>query len=616
MTVCLTADGLHGTEEIFALSRRSAHLLLSRAEALGIPVQVREMEAREGKAPALRFFSEQMLRYERQTWTGDPAPIRLLLAQSPEEECEAAAARVLELVREQGCRWREIAVAVRGFESYRAQLESTFRQYGVPLFVTRRSEVLSRPVPALIGLAYEIAENGWELDDMLSYLRTGLLDLTEEESDLLAGYLFLWQLRGAAWERNTDWRQHPDGYGVAETEESREKLGRINELRQRVSRPLLNFAERSGLADTAEKQAAALAELLEELRLPEQLEKRARLLEAEDRLELAAEYSQLWELTVSALEQCAAILGDTEMDRETFGRLFLLMLSQYDIGLIPVALDRVNAGDFDRMRRRNIRHLIVLGCSDDRLPPAAEGGGVFSDEERERLQELSIDLGSGEGELWREFSLIYHCLTLPSESLCLIAPLRNTEGSPVEPAYVYHRAGAIFGLTPETVCAADLRLSARNPALSMAATALRGVEHLGSGAQLKTMQMLADPANYDYFMDLGIPGLEDVIAQTRTVDMHFLGIDLGAVPKVTQLFSLLGLVPILSCLSTFALCWAQNRDNVLQREQSFWSQWGVSLFTVAFATYFTFLVPAGVGIYWIVTSEWARVYSIMPLKYL
>ena len=171
MTVCLTADGLHGTEEIFALSRRSAHLLLSRAEALGIPVQVREMEAREGKAPALRFFSEQMLRYERQTWTGDLAPIRLLLAQSPEEECEAAAARVLELVREQGCRWREIAVAVRGFESYRAQLESTFRQYGVPLFVTRRSEVLSRPVPALIGLAYEIAENGWELDDMANKLR-------------------------------------------------------------------------------------------------------------------------------------------------------------------------------------------------------------------------------------------------------------------------------------------------------------------------------------------------------------------------------------------------------------------------------------------------------------
>ncbi len=140
-----------------------------------------------------------------------------------------------------------------------------------------------------------------------------------------------------------------------------------------------------------------------------------------------------------------------------------------------------------------------------------------------------------------------------------------------------------------------------------AATQLAGVEHLGSGAQLKAMKMIADTANQEYFLGLNLPGadMEAIIAQTRTVDMHFLGIELGTVPKLTQLFSLLGLVPVFSCLSTFALCWAQNRDNVLQREQSFWSQWGVSLFTVAFSTYFTFLVPAGVGIYWIVSNIFA-----------
>ena len=140
-----------------------------------------------------------------------------------------------------------------------------------------------------------------------------------------------------------------------------------------------------------------------------------------------------------------------------------------------------------------------------------------------------------------------------------------------------------------------------------AATQLAGVEHLGSGAQLKAMKMIADTANQEYFLGLNLPGadMEAIIAQTRTVDMHFLGIELGTVPKLTQMFSLLGLVPVFSCLSTFALCWAQNRDNVLQREQSFWSQWGVSLFTVAFSTYFTFLVPAGVGIYWIVSNIFA-----------
>ena len=75
-----------------------------------------------------------------------------------------------------------------------------------------------------------------------------------------------------------------------------------------------------------------------------------------------------------------------------FGRLFLRMLSMYDLGLIPVSLDRVSAGDFDRMRRRNIKHLIVLGCSDSRLPQAESQGGVFSSEERQRLLELDIGL--------------------------------------------------------------------------------------------------------------------------------------------------------------------------------------------------------------------------------
>ena len=138
-----------------------------------------------------------------------------------------------------------------------------------------------------------------------------------------------------------------------------------------------------------------------------------------------------------------------------------------------------------------------------------------------------------------------------------------------------------------------------------ATASLLGVDSLGSGAQLKVIEAMRDPANAAYF--LSVPGVDaaPIIQQAKALNTMFLGINLSAVPKVTQLFSLLGLVPILSCLSTFALCWAQNRDNVLQKEQSFWSQWGVTLFTVAFSTYFTFLVPAGVGMYWIASNLFA-----------
>ena len=189
-------------------------------------------------------------------------------------------------------------------------------------------------------------------------------------------------------------------------------------MRHALGDPLLRFASRGREASTAAEQAAALADFFDELKLSERLSERAEQLRAAGRESLAREYAQLWDIIVSALEQCAAILGDTEMDMEGFGRLFTLMLSRYDVGVIPVSLDRVSAGDFDRMRRRNIKHLIVLGVSDERLPAASGDTGIFSDEERKRLLELDIDLGgAGDGELWREFSLIYNCLSLPSDSL-------------------------------------------------------------------------------------------------------------------------------------------------------------------------------------------------------
>ena len=475
LTVCLTLDALTGENEIFALSRRAARQLLACAAELGIETRVERAEGETGKEAALAFYAEHLFSYGKQRWPEETKALRLVRAESPAAECEFAAAEALRLVREEGCRWRDIAVAVRGFEDYRPVLESVFRHYGVPLFVTRRSDVLSHPLPALIGGAYDILEGGWDVDDLLGYLGTGLTGLSIEECDELGDYVYRWQLRAGAWARKGDWKQHPDGYGAKETEQSQQRLERINALRRRVAEPLLLLQRRADAAQTASGQAAALAAFLEALRLPETLEKRAEALREAGRESAAAETAQLWELTVNALEQSEAILGEAEMDRAGFGRLFTRMLAEYDVGLIPVSLDSVSAGDFDRMRRRSIRHLIVLGAADERLPLTTEQGGIFSEEERRRLLELDIDLGgAGEQELWREFSLMYYVLTLPSETLTLCCPLCNADGEAQRPAFVFDRAAALFGLRPETPSLRELRLASSGPALTLAAHALHG----------------------------------------------------------------------------------------------------------------------------------------------
>ena len=167
------------------------------------------------------------------------------------------------------------------------------------------------------------------------------------------------------------------------------------------------------------------------------------------------------------------MLGDDPMEADEFGRLFTLMLSRYDVGTIPVSLDRVSAGDFDRMRRRDIRHLIVLGASEQRLPAAEESGGVFSESERAQLLELDIDLGgAGDNELWREFSLIYNCLSLPSQSLSLSYSLAGGEGAQ-RPSFVMSRAAQLFSLPIERPDMTAVRASSVSSALSLAANAAR-----------------------------------------------------------------------------------------------------------------------------------------------
>lgn len=475
VTVCIGCDDLSGGSEVFELGRLTARSLLAFAKDNGIETKIERFLKQSGKAEALNFFDDNMFSFSSRECGLDGSAISINVAANMSAECEFAAAKAIELVRETGCRWRDIAIAVRGFDDYRQSLEASFKHYGVPLYASRKSDVLSKPLPALIAGAYEIIGGGWELGDVISYLRTGLAGLDADECDELENYAFLWQLRGSAWTQSEPWHLHPDGFGKEYDDDVNARLDRINMLRNAAVKPLKSFAERCENAQTAISQAEALALLLEELNVSEKLVERAQKLTENGEGARAQEYAQLWDICVNALEQCAAILGDTETDRDSFSRLFTMTLSKYDVGTIPVSLDRVIAGDFNRMRRRKIKHLIVLGASDERLPKADDESGMFSADERKRLLEMDIDLGgAGESELWREFSLIYNCLTLPSETLSFCYPAFDNGGEACRPAFVVSRAKSMFGLKTGSVDVQKLRMNAPAPALELAANGIRG----------------------------------------------------------------------------------------------------------------------------------------------
>ena len=91
---------------------------------------------------------------------------------------------------------------------------------------------------------------------------------------------------------------------------------------------------------------------------------------------------------------------------------------------------------------------------------------------------------------------------------------------------------------------------------------------------------------------------ETVVDTIRNFDMNFCGFNLGLTPSFSGNYELL-LIPLLAGLSAWLLCFAQNKINVLQIAQNNAMKIATSVIMIAFSVYFCFLVPAGVGLYWI-----------------
>ncbi|MBR4057017.1 MAG: PD-(D/E)XK nuclease family protein [Oscillospiraceae bacterium] len=470
VTVCLTCDSLSDGSEVFDAPRKTALHLIAMEKERGLPVQVEQMQPKPGQdASALSFLEQHLFTYTPEHCDDASDAVRLFTAPDEMAECALAAATCLELVRTRACRWRDIAVAVRGFSGYARMLESVFAYYGVPLYIGRRSAVTEKPLPLMLANAFEVLSGGWDGKAVLAWLKTGLCGAETTELDELENYALQWDLRGGIWTRPEPWTLSVAGFNERETEEDAQTLAALDALRRKLCMPLKNYELASDAAQTARTQAQAFVAFLKELDLAQTLSDRAKKLSGRGLGTLAAEYAQLWELLIGAVEQFASVLGDMPMEREEFGPLLLAMLAQYDIGTIPAAQDTVSAGEMDRMRRRHLKHLIVLGASDDRLPAPEKPELLLTAEEREALAMQGLGLSSPRGDgLYRELALIYNCLTLPSETLTMSYPLAGGEGE-TRPSVIFTRLARLTGKEPRSSSRAQVMLAAPAPAMELAA---------------------------------------------------------------------------------------------------------------------------------------------------
>ena len=467
VTVTLLGE-VNSREEIFEPTLKTMSMLERLAASEGKPVKLLSLTNNDSSALGHleRHFFGENLPYE-----GDSTVIRLREAATVYSEVEQTAADIRRLLAAGKCRCRDITVAARNMTEYAGTIETVFERYGIPVYLSRRSDILEKPVLSLLTGVLSSISNGYEYEDMFRWLKTGLAGLTAEECDLLENYVLKWDIHGQTWLRDEDWTENPDGYGAPWNDRRQAVLTQVNQLRRRVREPLERLAAGLKAGETARDYVEALYGFMEELKLETALTERMHAQAEAGRMQEAEETAQLWEILCGVLDQFVEILGEEHLEQSEFERLFRLVLTQYSVGTIPVALDQVSVSEITRNDRHTTSYLFLLGANDHVLPDPGQSGGLLNEDDRQALALRGVELApTGMERMGIELQNLYAALAQPTAGLTVSYPVTDVSGSELRPAFVVERLRKLFPKLCVEHERADkaYRLSAVEPALEMA----------------------------------------------------------------------------------------------------------------------------------------------------
>lgn len=441
VTVTLLGEP-NSREEIFESTLKTLGQLERLAKEAGVPVEVETLKQED---PSALGHLERCFFGDNLPFEGDPSAIRIRAAENVFSEVEQTAADIRRLLAAGKCRCRDITVAARNMGDYEGTIETVFERYGIPAYLSRRSDILEKPVVSLLTGVLSSVCNGYEYEDMFRWLKTGLAGLTAQECDLLENYVLKWEIHGSMWLRDVDWTENPDGYGAPWTEERQARLEQVNGLRRRVRQPLLRLADGLKGGDTAVEKVNALYSFLEELSLQDALEEQMQIQAEAGRMQDAEETAQLWEILCEVLDQFVEILGEESMSLDEFMRLLRQVLTQYSVGTIPVSLDQVSVSEMTRNDRHTAKYLFLLGANDHVLPDPGQSGGILNEADRDELSQRGIQLApTGMDRMGIELQSLYAALAQPTEGLVVSYPVTDVSGAELRPAFVVERLRILF----------------------------------------------------------------------------------------------------------------------------------------------------------------------------
>lgn len=461
LSIALTNSDFGRDYDLFSPVNETLFSLRRIEEEAGAESETVKLQKLLEKSEEIGHIESELYSYPYSRWEGKPEDIAVVSGLNRNSEVENVARDILSLARDSNMRWRDILVVSSNMDIYQSIFKRVFSEYGIPYFLDETRDITGHSlIRYVISTITSIVRN-FRYDDVFKSLKTGFGVLDEEEVELLENYVLEFGVRGEKWfvpfEKTVD--------NIDELERIRKKyIESVEMLKESLSKKScvrdINKAIFDHLVDISSKEK--IDSLIEEQK-------------SYNRLDMANESAQIWNILMDVLDQMNSILGEKSSTAKDYVKNLEAGLMNYELGIIPPSLDQVMIGNLERSRTRDIRAIFIIGVNDGILPSIISDSGILNDEERVGIVELGLDIKlDSEKKIQDEKFLIYSCMTKPKEKLFLSYALSDNEGKALRPSTIIDRIKTLF---PDIEVESDLELR-ENSEIKLLGTPVSTLKHL------------------------------------------------------------------------------------------------------------------------------------------
>ena len=389
------------------------------------------------KTEELLHLSNNLYNVKSTKYVKNVDNLKLFLAKNEYSEIEEIAKRIQKLVSKNNLRYKDISIITKNIESYAPLVRAIFRQYDIPVFIDEKRDLNQNIIVQYVLSILSVLNRNFTSEDVFSYIKLGFLDIEKEEIFKLENYCNKWGITLNKWKK--------DFVYELDNENKKNEVQRLNEIRKEIINPLLKLQEKIKEEKTAENITKLLYKFLISQNIEEKVIEKIKDLEVKNKIELAKEYKESYQIILDVLDEIVLIFKDDKMTIDKYEKILKIGLRNSGLGKIPGTQDQVILGDVDRSRSHKVDVVFIIGLNDGSFPSNNKDEGFLNDNDREILKEDGIELAKTTLEqLYDDKFNIYKAFTTAEKQLYLSYSSSDKDGKSQRPSILITQIKKMF----------------------------------------------------------------------------------------------------------------------------------------------------------------------------